>query len=252
MDAILKLEDLAIGYSQTSPIMVGNAGIGSGVTALIGRNGAGKSTLIKTITGNRQPLKGRVLLFGKPIGKYSKKDLSRLIALVTTETHMAGGLTLREMVELGRIPFTGRFGFLSSSDRRVVDEALDAVGISRLADKFVGRLSDGERQKGMIARGLVQETPLIIMDEPFSFLDVASRLELLALIGSLASEKSRTFLFSTHEVSEALRMAGNIWMFTSDGFVSGKPSQIIGSGAIRSLFPGSPVKFNPETYDFII
>lgn len=253
MNAILATEDLSIGYKGVQIADGLNLSLREGdVTALIGRNGAGKSTLIKTLTGNLPPLKGKITINKENITAYSRKELSRLISVVNTDPHMAGGLRLRELVELGRIPYTGRIGILSNEDNRIVEEALIATGVLHLKERYISDLSDGERQKGMIARGLAQETPLIIMDEPFSFLDVASRWEILELMKNLAIEKNKAILFSTHDVSEALRMADRIWLFTINGLLEGEPQNLISSGSIDLLFPQSRIKFDKEKGDFFL
>ena len=253
MNVILETENLAIGYKGVQIAENLNLNLREGeVTALIGRNGAGKSTLIKTLTGNLPPLKGSVTINKENITKINLKDLSRLISVVNTDPHMAGGLRLRELVELGRIPYTGRIGILSKDDNHIVEEALKATGVLHMKERYVSELSDGERQKGMIARGLAQETPLIIMDEPFSFLDVASRWEILELMKNLAIEKNKAILFSTHEVSEALRMSDRIWLFTVNGLLEGEPEKLISSGAVDLLFPQSRIKFDKEKGDFYL
>lgn len=253
MNVILETENLSIGYKGVQIAENLNLNLREGeVTALIGRNGAGKSTLIKTLTGNLPPLKGSVTINKENITKINRKDLSRLISVVNTDPHMAGGLRLRELVELGRIPYTGRIGILSKDDNRIVEEALKATGVLHMKERYVSELSDGERQKGMIARGLAQETPLIIMDEPFSFLDVASRWEILELMKNLAIEKNKAILFSTHEVSEALRMSDRIWLFTVNGLLEGEPEKLISSGAVDLLFPQSRIKFDKKKGDFYL
>lgn len=253
MKVILETENLAIGYKGVQIAENLNLNLREGeVTALIGRNGAGKSTLIKTLTGNLPPVKGSVTINKENITIINRKDLSRLISVVNTDPHMAGGLRLRELVELGRIPYTGRIGILSKDDNRIVEEALKATGVLHMKERYVSEISDGERQKGMIARGLAQETPLIIMDEPFSFLDVASRWEILELMKNLAIEKNKAILFSTHEVSEALRMSNRIWLFTVNGLLEGEPEKLISSGAVDLLFPQSRIKFDKEKGDFYL
>lgn len=241
--------NLSVGYKR--PIVAGlNLSLPMGVTALLGRNGAGKTTLIKTLTGSILPIMGDVILNGKSVRNYSKRELAKYVSLVSTDYHSAGGLRLKEFVALGRIPYMGRMGILSADDREKVHEAMNRVGISGKADEYVSRLSDGERQKGMLARVLVQETPIIIMDEPFSFLDVSSRLELYALIDNLSKEENKSVLFSTHEITEALRMVGNIWMFTIDGFAEGSPERLINEGMVDKLFPNKNIWFDSKSRDF--
>lgn len=257
MEEVLRIENLSVGYKNT-PLASGiNLELGKGkVTALIGRNGAGKSTLLKTITRSLKPLGGTIWIRGKKLDSLSGKALSKLMAVVTTDPDMAGGLRIEELVALGRIPYTGRIGLLGREDKKRIEEAMENVGIIHKTGSFVGELSDGERQKAMIARGLAQDTPILLMDEPFSFLDVAARLEMMALVRRLAHDEDKAILFSTHEVAQALRMADSIWAFVGDGtdktVVQGSPLEIIERGDVDRLFPGSSVNFNQASGEFTI
>lgn len=251
MSILITADDLAIGYKGQAIYSGINLTLKPGVTAIIGRNGVGKSTLIWTLTGSLQPTAGIVRLGNKEIGEYSRKELAKSVAIVSTEQAMAGGLRLCELVALGRIPYTGRMGRLTVEDRRIVEDAMKRVGIAHKKDSFVAELSDGERQKGMIARGLVQSTPIIIMDEPFSFLDVASRLEIMALIQELALSGGKAILYSSHEVTEALKSSDRIWAFTSDGIEDGSPEQLIERGTMNHIFPNKNVKFDKDSREFV-
>ena len=253
MKAGLEIEKLSVGYKRRPLIADFSAKLKEGTTtALIGRNGAGKTTLIKTLTRQLNPLKGQIWLDRRELSSYSRNELSKLMAVVTTEQNMAGGLRLKEFVEMGRIPFTGRFGRLSEEDREVVEQALKSVDLIHKQESFVSELSDGERQKGMLARALVQQTPLIIMDEPFSFLDIATRLEMNVLIRKLAHENNKTILYSTHEVGEALRMADEIWILTKNNMVAGPPQKLIDKGHIDQLLADTQVVFDRKTHEFRI
>lgn len=249
MKSLIKTTGLTIGYKGKTITADVNLSLQQGsLTALIGCNGAGKSTLLKTLTGNIKPIKGKIELGTKELTEINRKELSKLLAVVTTEQPSAGGLTLQELVAMGRIPYTGRIGRLNSEDKQIVKEALIKVGIEHKKDTFVADLSDGERQKGMIARALAQQTPLIIMDEPFSFLDVASRLELLDLMRELVDEQNKTILFSTHEVGEAMRIADNLWAFVKDDkgttIIEGTSEQLIQTSVIDRLFGESRVRYD--------
>lgn len=217
----------------------------------MGQNGAGKSTLIKTITGEIPPLKGEIRIEGKSLHDYTRKQLARKIALVTTDPVQAGGLTVRELVGLGRQPHTGFFGRLSDDDNNAVADAMRQVGISHKADDYIANLSDGERQKALIARALAQDTDIIILDEPFSFLDVASRVEILALLIDSARKKKISILFSSHDVAQALRMADKIILFSNDRIITESPEKLIKSGEINNLFTDRNVTFDPIQNDFI-
>lgn len=250
--ASISASDLSIGY-KNRPIATGlSLEVNPGeVTALLGPNGAGKSTLIKTITGELSPIKGRVELFGRPLESYSRKELAKTLAIVTTEPIQAGGLTVRELVGLGRQPHTGFFGRLSETDARSVESAMKRVGISHKATSYVAELSDGERQKTMIAKAIAQDTPLIVLDEPFSFLDVGARIEILSLLLSIAAT-GKAVLYSSHDVSQALRMATRVMLLTHDkSLVSGTPEQLMADGNIARLFDNENVVFSPTEKDFI-
>lgn len=164
------------------------------LTCLLGANGAGKSTLLRTLAAVQPSLSGEISLLGKSLSGYSPKERSRAIGIVLTDKTQAGGLSVRELVALGRQPHTGFFGRLSREDNEKIEHALQAVGIADKASKYTAELSDGERQKVMIAKALVQECPLILLDEPTAFLDVVSRIEIMTLLHRLAGEEQRAIL----------------------------------------------------------
>lgn len=257
MTPILYTESLAVGYRKR-PVAAGiNVSLKCGsVTAMIGRNGAGKSTLIKTLDRTIPALEGAVWIGGNRLESMSRRKLATLMAEVTTDPHIAGGLRLMELVGLGRIPYTGRMGILSKDDASRIEEAIASVGLSGKEQCFVGELSDGERQKGMIARGLVQDTPVLVLDEPFAYLDVASRLEIMAMIKKLSREKQKAILFSSHEVTEAIEMADSLWLFTMPGHdgtsqvMEGTPEELIRESALDMVFPDKNVKFDIQTKTF--
>lgn len=246
----MKTINLSIGYKKSivSDISVS---LPVGLTALVGRNGIGKSTLIKTLTGHLPPLRGEIILDNKNIKDYSKKELSRKISYISTDFNASGGLRVKEFVGLGRIPYTGFLGKLKGVDKLKIEEAMSILGIKSKADIFISNLSDGERQKAKIARCFAQETPVIIMDEPFSFLDVAARLELLALINQIGIEKEKAILFSTHEVAETLRMTRRLWMLSADGILEGATEDLINNGALEKLFDNDNIVFDRNLKDFI-
>lgn len=159
------------------------------LTCLLGANGAGKSTLLRTLAAAQPSLSGDLKLLGRDLSAYSERELSRTIGVVLTDRTQAGGLTVYELVALGRQPYTGFFGRLDKTDKQLVEHALQAVEIAHKARCYMAELSDGERQKVMIAKALVQECPLILLDEPTAFLDVVSRIEIMNLLHRLAIEE---------------------------------------------------------------
>lgn len=205
----ITLEQLSVGYKGFSPVVTGiNVEIKSGeLTCLIGPNGIGKSTLLKTLTGFLPKLGGRLLLDGRDIDLLSQRERAKYISIVLTYKIDVQNLSVAEMVGMGRMPYTGFWGKLNDDDREIVAEAINMVGINHLKDRMVQTLSDGERQKVMIAKALAQQTPIILLDEPTSFLDFPSKVEMLQLLHRLAKETDKVVFLSTHDLELALRIA---------------------------------------------
>jgi len=218
----LVLKDLVIGYDTragqrrvTAPLSVK---LPEGrLICLVGRNGVGKSTLLRSLSGLQPPLSGDVLLGGSSIASYSHKALARLVSVVTTRDVPVPSMTSWEVVALGRSPYTQFWGQLSPADKEIVDRSIDITGISPLASRRVGSLSDGERQKVMIAKAIAQETPVILLDEPTAFLDYPSKVSTLSLLSRLAREMGRTILVSTHDVEHALRLSDEVLLLQKEG-----------------------------------
>lgn len=183
------------------------------LTCLIGANGAGKSTLLRTIAGFQLPLEGTVVLGGDDVRALSPRQRAERIAVVLTDRPDVMCTTVWEMVATGRAPFTGFWGRLSGKDRNIVTRSLRLVGIEWMADRTVASLSDGERQKVMIAKALAQQTPVILLDEPTAFLDYPSRVEVMQLLLNIAHEEHKTVLLSTHDLDLALQTADRLWLF---------------------------------------
>ena len=218
------------------------------VTCLLGLNGAGKSTLLRTLCGFQPALGGEIRLLGRPLAHYSQTEFARTVGVVLTEKTHAGGLTVFELASLGRYPYTGFFGKLTQADRQIVRDALEAVGIAHKSANYVAELSDGERQKVMIAKVLSQQCPLILLDEPTAFLDVTSRLETMLLLHRLAAEQHKTVLLSTHDLDLAIQLADNLWMQAKERpLLCGAPEDLILSGTFGSFFEKTGISFNETT-----
>lgn len=186
------------------------------LTCLIGANGAGKSTLLRTIAGFQLPLEGTVLLGGDDVRALSPRQRAERMAVVLTDRPDVMCTTVWEMVATGRAPFTGFWGRLSGKDRNIVTRSLRLVGIEWMADRTVASLSDGERQKVMIAKALAQQTPIILLDEPTAFLDYPSRVEAMQLLLNIAHEEHKTVLLSTHDLDLAIHTADRLWLFEKE------------------------------------
>ena len=215
------------------------------LTCLLGANGAGKSTLLRTLSASQPALEGDLLMMGKSLSDYSEKERSRTIGVVLTDKTFAGGLSVYELVALGRQPHTGFFGRLTKEDKRIVEEAMENVGIAHKAKSYTAELSDGERQKVMIAKALVQECPLILLDEPTAFLDVVSRIEIMHLLHRLAVEQNKAILLSTHDIEQALVLADKLWLLTKGkGLQCGVTEDIILNHHMDELFTHKDIRFD--------
>ena len=215
------------------------------LTCLLGANGAGKSTLLRTLSASQPALGGELLLMDKPLSEYTEKERSRTIGVVLTDRTFAGGLTVYELIGLGRQPHTGFFGRLSKEDHRLIQEAMEQVRIAHKARNYVAELSDGERQKVMIAKALVQECPLIILDEPTAFLDVVSRIEIMYLLHRLASEQNKAILLSTHDIEQALVLSDKLWLLTKGkGLQCGVTEDVILNHQMDGLFTHTDIRFD--------
>lgn len=206
------------------------------LTALIGRNGCGKSTLLRVICGQQKPTGGKVMINGMDVSKASVHDIASTIAIITTETAKISNLTCRELVGYGRTPYTGMLGRLSATDNVIIDEALQTVGMSSFANRKISHISDGESRRIMLARALAQQTPVIILDEPTSFLDVPGRFEIAALLARLAHEQDKTIFYSTHELEPAFRNADTMLLMRSAGLIALQPDEMRKSKAFTELF----------------
>ncbi|MBR4213190.1 MAG: ABC transporter ATP-binding protein [Bacteroidales bacterium] len=207
------------------------------LTCLLGSNGAGKSTLLRTLSAFLPPLGGEISLLGKPLESYSARALSTVIGVVLTERVALQNMSVEELVGMGRSPYTGFWGRLSEADRTQVSKALALVGIEPLRRRMVQTLSDGERQKVMIAKALAQETPIIFLDEPTAFLDYPSKVEILHLLHRLSHEAGKTVFLSTHDLELALQIADRIWLMDRGGSVHiGTPEELTEDGSLERFF----------------
>lgn len=247
----LTLHDLAIGYTNArhADMVVAsglNVTLAAGeLVAMIGPNGAGKSTLIRTLAGLQKPLRGQACLDGDDLHRLPPVELARRLAVVLTERVNAGNLSAYALVALGRHPYTDWRGGLSAHDETIIRWALTAVGAAQLAARPVIELSDGERQKVMIARALAQEAPVLILDEPTAFLDLPRRVELMRLLGQLAYTTQRAILVSTHDLDLALRIADRLWLLPATGQLSvGLPEELVLNGALQQTFASEGVEFD--------
>ena len=249
----IQLKNLGIGYPTKHGVRTVAEGIDGTIrsgelTCLLGANGVGKSTLLRTLSAFQPKIKGNVFIEGREISDYSDKELSKLIGVVLTEKPDVRNMRVRELVSLGRSPYTGFWGTYSKEDLRIVDEAISLVGIDSLSGRMVHTLSDGERQKVMIAKALAQQTPVIYLDEPTAFLDYPSKVEVLQLLRRISKEAEKTIFLSTHDVELALQLADTVWLMTREGGMTiGTPLQLAHEGALGRFIEREGITFDPET-----
>ena len=266
---MIELKDLTIGYTQKNNTKVVASGINATLhsgrlTCLIGANGIGKSTLLRTLSAFQPPLSGEIFIDNEspiPLSTLTDKQLSRLIGVVLTEKPDVQNMTVFELVGLGRSPYTGFWGRLNEEDKEVVKESLRLVGIESLQDRLIQTLSDGERQKTMIAKALAQQTPVIYLDEPTAFLDYPSKVEMLTLLRHLARETGKTIFLSTHDMELALQIADELWLMTTENpsnnglcqnpkettLIIGTPRELAVNGSLSHFIDRPGLHFDPQT-----
>jgi iron complex transport system ATP-binding protein len=249
----IEIDDLSIGYSSKRNIKTVaehiSATIFSGeLTCLLGANGIGKSTLLRTLSAFLPKLSGYIYTDGKEIREYTEKELSRLVSVVLTEKLDIRNMTARSLIGLGRSPYTGFWGVMKTEDRTIVDKSIALVKIENLAHRLVDTLSDGERQKVMIAKALAQETPIIFLDEPTAFLDFPSKVEIMQLLHRLSRRTNKTIFMSTHDLELALQIADKIWLMDmQSGIRIGTPEDLSLSGNLSGFFARKGIVFDQKT-----
>jgi len=257
MKTILKTSNLNIGYkSKKESVTIAqnlNLNFGSGkLIALIGANGIGKSTLLRTITGIQQPLSGSVFLNDKNIDTYKPLDLAQNLSLVLTEKLPPSNLTVFELAALGRQPYTNWIGTLTETDIEKVQESMQLTQIEHLATKKHYEISDGQLQKVLIARALAQDTPLIILDEPTTHLDLLHKVSLFKLLKKLTQETQKCILFSTHDIDLAIQLSDEMIIMTPETVVQDEPCHLISNGSFATLFKDEHIVFDAEKGKFTV
>ncbi len=246
----IALHQLSVGYSMpaAAPMLVLkditlNAAPGE-MVALIGSNGIGKSTLLRTLAGFQPSFGGRIEIGGSNLETLHPKEVSRMISYVSTENIRIPNLSVFDLVAYGRFPYTNWIGMLSGEDRDIVSDAIQKVGLKGMEHRSVIQISDGERQRAMIARALAQDTPVIFLDEPTAFLDVSNKYEIFHLLQLLAYEKEKTIVLSTHDLNIALREVDKLWIITPTGNFEGAPEDAVLHGWLNHIFSNDHVEFD--------
>ena len=257
MTSIIQTQHLSVGYrkgTQTIPILHDlTISVSSGeLIGIIGQNGIGKSTLLRTIARLQNPLDGEVQIYGKSINSFSRNEFAQKVSFVSTEILKLNHCTIKQLVSFGRSPYTDWFGRLSSTDEKHVSEAIEMVGLTSLAGRYINEISDGERQRVMIARTLAQDTDIIILDEPTAFLDMPNKYEVIHLLSELTRKRKKTILFTSHDLTIAMREADRLWLIAPDTFIDGAPEDLVLQHSISNLFDETRLKFDIRKGEFSI
>lgn len=256
--SIIQTQNLSIGYYRQKKPWVVQSELNLNVdqkelVCLIGPNGCGKSTLLRSLAGLQPILKGNIFINGLPLSKQSLREKARLLALVLTDKVEINALTVYGLVAMGRNPYTSWVGNLSEGDKRKVKEALAQVHLQEYENRFISELSDGEKQRAMIAKALVQETPVIFLDEPTAHLDLPNRVEVMLLLRKLAKETNKAVILSTHELDLALQGGDKLWLMSPrEGIMVGTPEDLILNNRIQAVFANKAFSFDNSTGNFIM
>lgn len=254
---ILSTSNLSIGYKTKTAtnVIAQNLDLNlneAKLIALIGANGIGKSTLLRTITGIQKPISGTILLNEKNIHELDAATLAQNLSVVLTEKLPPSNLTVWELIALGRQPYTNWIGKLTDNDIAKVNEAIELTQISHLASKKHYEISDGQLQIVLIARALAQDTPLIILDEPTTHLDLLHKVVLFKLLKKLTQETGKCILFSTHDIDMAIQLSDEMIIMTPDAVVQDQPCNLIMKGSFNTLFKDEHIVFDSKKGKFVI
>ena len=248
---MLQLDALASGYyGQVIVDPVSLALQPGDFVCVIGRNGAGKSTLMRTISGLQPAISGSAVLEGNPISTMSAQERAQAISVITTDRVSSPGLLARDVIELGRQPYTNWRGDLTSGDREIVLEATRHAGADELSPKPFDSLSDGERQRVMIARALAQTSKIMVLDEITAFLDLPGRVEMMVLLRRHATKSGKIVMLSSHDLELSLELAGQLWIIHDGRLSFGSPDTLISNGVIANVFNNEDVSFDPMRRSF--
>jgi len=253
---IIELKNLEIGYSwgikRWKSILTGiNLSAKQGqLTAIIGQNGSGKSTLLKTISRLNNFINGDIFINSINLNKISRNDFAKQVSFVSTEPVNVSNLKVIELITLGRFPYTNWFGKSNYIDKYIVNEAIELLNLNSFTAKYFYNLSDGEKQKVMIARALAQDTEILLLDEPTVFLDLPNKFEIINILQNIAKKKNKTIIFSTHDLNIAINEADKIWLINENKITEGAPEDLMLNYSFDSFFDSFRSKQNLDfTFD---
>jgi iron complex transport system ATP-binding protein len=247
---MIDVRNLKIGYTKPRGIVAEDINFKiekSGLIGVIGVNGSGKSTLLKTLANLNQPIEGEVLLNGKPIASYSPNHYSKLISVVLSKQTMSQNLSVEEFVTLGRHPYNNWLGINEMTDKKHIIKALQQVDLTKLRHKKCDQLSDGQFQKVMIARALAQDTPIILLDEPTTHLDMYHKISILKLLKEISTKDHKTILFSTHELNLALQLCDDMICIKHKAVVHKTTKEMVEGEDLEDLFPDDLITLDKKS-----
>ena len=242
---MIELQHLMVGYGEKAVLSDINQFLREGqMVCLLGANGVGKSTILRTLAGFLPPLSGKVLLNGRDFLSFSLSERSQAVSVVLTERVEVPYMKVVDLVGMGRSPYTGFFGTLSKEDQTIVGEAIEMVGISQLAQRTIDTLSDGERQKALLAKALAQQTPVILLDEPTAFLDFHAKVSTLRLMLRLAHETNKIIFLSTHDVEMAIQLSDALWIVQDGKIQAGTTASLTENGTLGKFLQAEGITFD--------
>ncbi|MDR2962856.1 MAG: ABC transporter ATP-binding protein [Bacteroidales bacterium] len=256
--AILQTQKLCVGYTHAKERIVIAQDIECEIfegemLCLLGPNGSGKSTLIRTIAGLQAPLAGSIRIHGEEIAQKTAGELSKNMSVVLTDSISIPNTTVWDVVSLGRYPHTNWLGLLREIDTKIIAESIEKVGLAHYAHRNIGMLSDGEKQRAMIAKALAQDTDFIVLDEPTAHLDLPNRIAIMKLLRDLAHSTRKSILLSTHELDLALQVADRIWLMQKNApMLCGMPEDLVLNGSFQRIFSTDACNFDVNTGFFKI
>lgn len=255
--SVLQVSDLSVGYRKKKQTTVIASHVNFDVhkgelVGLVGANGVGKSTLLRSLVGMQPSLSGSIVLNGTKISRLTSLQLATQLSVVLTESPASKNLSVQELVSLGRQPYTNWMGSLSQTDTDKITYALQITDTQKLAHKKCFELSDGQLQRAAIARALAQDTPLIVLDEPTTHLDLYHRAYVLKLLQQLTAETGKTILFSTHEIDLAIQLCDKMVVMKDMSTRCDTPCKLIEAGDFNALFPEDTIDFDTDTGRFSV
>lgn len=251
---IIEIADLEIGFDSSAKSgrfypLINISTFKGELIALVGRNGVGKSTFLRTIARLQSSISGDISIVGKPFTSIERADFSQLLSFIPAEPIHAANMTVQDFVTIARYPYHGWFGSVSSTDKEIIHSALESVNLLHFSQREIDSLSDGERQRVMIAFAIAQDSQIVLMDEPTAFIDLPNKFEIVRLLKELAA-KGKTVIFSTHDLHTALREVDTLWLMLPDGIAIGSPEDLALNGSLNRLLEGTDVYLDLATGDF--